>query len=97
MQGMGLDAVVSEEQQALSQRNISSEDADPLPIGRVEPMSPDLIWPGHPSMMTSSLFTIDLEPSPLRLISRKGGDCFTRISWKESLTPPPIHQTIYRD
>ena len=71
MQGTGLKAVVSEEQRALSQRNISSEDADPIPIGRAEPMSHDLIWSRHPSMMTSSLFTMDLELSPLRSDSQE--------------------------
>ena len=44
MQGMGLGAVVSEEQRALSQRNISSEDADPIPVVRAEPMLHDLSW-----------------------------------------------------
>ena len=31
----------------------------------------DLIWPRHPGMMTSSLFTMDLEPIPPRSDSKE--------------------------
>ena len=71
MQGTGLGAVGSEEQQALPQRNISSEEMDPIPIGRAEPMSHHLIWPRYSGMMTSSLFTMDLEPTPPRSDSKE--------------------------
>ena len=71
MQGTGLGAVVSEEQQALPQRNISSEEMDPIPVGRAEPMSHHLIWPRYPGMMISSLFTMDLEPTPPRSDSKE--------------------------
>ena len=71
VQGTSLDAMTTEAHPLSPQRTAHSEGPTTIPVGRVELMSSNLIWPGHPSMAGNSLFTMDLEPTTIRTDSQE--------------------------
>ena len=71
MQGISLDAMATEAHLLSLKRTAHSEGLTTTPVGRAEPMPSILIWPGHPSMASNSLFTMDLEPTTIRTNSQE--------------------------
>ena len=71
VQGTSLGVMTSEASPLSLQRTAHSEGPTTIPVGRAEPMSSNLIWPGHPNMAGNSLCTMDLEPTTIRTDSQE--------------------------